>query len=75
MWAASYNSGGSILNFLQDVKLCFTTAAPNGTKVAHMGLKWGMATANVEEAVGVIQGLAAVVIEQQLASRDLSTQT
>ena len=26
MWAASYNSGGSILDFLQDVKLCFTTA-------------------------------------------------
>ena len=38
MWAASYNSGGSILDFLQDVKLCFTTAAPNGTTVAQMGL-------------------------------------
>ena len=38
MWAASYNSGGSILDFLQDDKLCFTTAAPNGTTVAQMGL-------------------------------------
>ena len=38
MWAASYNSGGSILDFLQDVKLCYTTAASNGTTVAQMGL-------------------------------------
>ena len=34
-----------------------------------------MATATVEEVVGVIQGLAAVVKEQQATNRDLSAQT
>ena len=34
-----------------------------------------MGTATVEEVVGVIQGLAAVVKEQQATNRDLSAQT
>ena len=34
-----------------------------------------MATATVEEVVGVFQGLAAVVKEQQATNRDLSAQT